>query len=60
MGAAHTHCEGLDQCYSGEAGCYSGPTSCPAGGGTLMSYCHLLGGCTASAHFHPVQEESAR
>jgi hypothetical protein len=45
----------IDQCFSGELNCYSGPTSCPAaadytGGsftstGTIMSYCHLLGGC---------------
>jgi uncharacterized repeat protein (TIGR01451 family) len=57
----------IDTCYSGEAGCYSGPTSCPApfpitpinGGpvanvtGTLMSYCHMLGGCQAFSVFHP-------
>ena len=48
--------------YAGESGCYSGATSCPAPQtingvtnvrGTLMSYCHLLGGCSASAVFHP-------
>jgi uncharacterized repeat protein (TIGR01451 family) len=57
----------IDKCYSGESGCYSGPTSCPTpftitpinGGpvvnvkGTLMSYCHLLAGCSASPVFHP-------
>jgi hypothetical protein len=57
----------VDQCYNAEAGCYSGPTSCPSpftidpvnGGsvsgvtGTLMSYCHLLSGCSASKIFHP-------
>ncbi len=57
----------IDTCYSGEGGCYVGPTSCPApftitpinGGpvtnvtGTLMSYCHMLSGCSASAVFHP-------
>jgi hypothetical protein len=56
-----------DTCYSGESGCYTGATSCPAaftidplnGGavsnvrGTLMSYCHLLGGCPVTAVFHP-------
>ena len=46
MGTQHTHCYNppLDHCYSGEQGCYSGPTSLPPGGGTLMSYCHLLPG----------------
>ena len=57
----------IDKCYSGEGGCYVGPTSCPDpftitpinGGpvtnvtGTLMSYCHMLSGCTAAAVFHP-------
>jgi hypothetical protein len=57
----------IDTCYSGEAGCYSGTTSCPTpftitpvnGGpvtnvtGTLMSYCHMLSGCSASPVFHP-------
>jgi cysteine-rich repeat protein len=46
LGTEHTHCYNppLDHCYSGESGCYSGPTSLPAGGGTIMSYCHLLAG----------------
>jgi uncharacterized repeat protein (TIGR01451 family) len=57
----------IDKCYSGEWGCYSGPTSCPSPftidpvngepesnvRGTLMSYCHLLGGCEARPIFHP-------
>lgn len=67
FGSPHTHCpfDGappIDSCYNGEGGCYSGATSCPApvtmGGianvtGTLMSYCHLLGGCNAFLVFHP-------
>ncbi|MDY7093561.1 MAG: M12 family metallo-peptidase [Acidobacteriota bacterium] len=54
----HSHCyEGVggspsavDQCYSGQcgqSGCYCGGTSLPGSGpgtGTIMSYCHLLGG----------------
>jgi cysteine-rich repeat protein len=49
LGSQHTHCytPPIDRCYSGEPSnelytCYSGPTSLPAGGGSLMSYCHLL------------------
>jgi hypothetical protein len=66
FGSAHTHCyltpTPIDTCYSGESGCYSGTTSCPAPQtingvanvrGTLMSYCHLLGGCSSSTVFHP-------
>lgn len=46
FGSPHTHCYDppLDHCYRYEAGCYSGPISLPVGGGTIMSYCHLLGG----------------
>jgi uncharacterized repeat protein (TIGR01451 family) len=58
----------VDSCYSAENGCYSGTTSCPTpftitpvnGGpvanvtGTLMSYCHILSGCSASPVFHPL------
>lgn len=52
----HTHCynglEGnsspVDQCYSGESGCYAGTQGLPGPSGvrsgTIMSYCHLLGG----------------
>ena len=57
----------VDTCFNSEPGCYSGPTSCPTpftiapmnGGpvpeveGTLMSYCHLLSGCSVSPVFHP-------
>jgi cysteine-rich repeat protein len=51
LGSDHTHCytPPVDHCYSGEQKspgvfCYVGPTSVPAGGGTIMSYCHLLPG----------------
>jgi hypothetical protein len=66
FGSSHTHCyltpTPIDTCYAGESGCYSGATSCPAPQtisgvanvrGTLMSYCHTLGGCTSSSVFHP-------
>ena len=65
VGSLHTHCyltpTPIDMCYSGESGCYSGATSCPAPQtingvpnvrGTLMSYCHLLSGCSSSSVFH--------
>lgn len=48
----HSHCyiPEVDRCYGGESGCYSGAESLPAGGqGSLMSYCHLLGGESALA-----------
>lgn len=60
----HTHCYGnvggnanpVDQCYNGEAGnagCFSGTQVLPggAGSGTLMSYCHLLGGGFNNVNF---------
>ncbi len=65
FGSNHTHCyltpTPIDTCYNAQAGCYSGGTSCPAetningvlARGTLMSYCHLLGGCRADRVFHP-------
>jgi hypothetical protein len=64
FGTRHTHCytPPIDECYNLESGCYSGPTSCPAPStvqgvtnvlGTVMSYCHLLGGCTSAEVFHP-------
>jgi hypothetical protein len=63
FGSPHTHCYSpvIDNCYNLENGCYSGATACPASTtingvsakGTLMSYCHLLGGgCTADKVFH--------
>jgi hypothetical protein len=64
MGSPHTHCYSSpapDRCYAGES-CYTGATSCPApqtingvGGvtGTIMGYCHMLGGCSSSLVFHP-------
>jgi hypothetical protein len=68
FGSPHTHCYnklGLvnpDNCFNTEPGCFSGTPVCPAAGtyqgvpnvlGTLMSYCHLLGGCSSSLVFHP-------
>ena len=64
FGSPHTHCYSppVDNCYNAEGGCYSGGTSCPAATtingvtnvrGTIMSYCHLLGGCSSSSVFHP-------
>src|SRR4029450_5083545 len=49
----HGNARPIDQCYGGESGCYSGGTSLPgpAGtrSGTIMSYCHLVGGYGAIA-----------
>ncbi len=57
--SGHTHCyqniggnaAAVDNCYAGQCGttgCYCGATSLPGaagtGSGTIMSYCHLLGG----------------
>jgi hypothetical protein len=61
FGSPHSHCynglEGssspIDQCYGSESGCYSGAASLPgpagARSGTIMSYCHLIGGYGAIA-----------
>jgi hypothetical protein len=54
-----------DNCFSGESfagqACFAGAPQCPATAtyqgvsarGTLMSYCHLLAGCSAEPVFHP-------
>jgi hypothetical protein len=56
FGSRHTHCysPAVDGCYASETGCYAGtaglPAGCSAGQGcgTIMSYCHLLGGSYAN------------
>ena len=56
LGSPHTHCysPAVDQCSNAGSNCYQGPLSCPAdGAGTVMSYCHSLGGCDADSEFHP-------
>lgn len=62
FGSPHTHCYSVDQCYNAEPGCFGGTPSCPAPAtyngvsnvrGTVMSYCHNLGGCNSSEVFHP-------
>ncbi|MEM1204451.1 MAG: M12 family metallo-peptidase [Acidobacteriota bacterium] len=59
----HTHCYNgignpspIDQCYGVQQGCYAGGASLPcgsagAGCGTIMSYCHLLGGGISNIGF---------
>jgi hypothetical protein len=54
-GSPHTHCYSppIDHCYASESGCYAGPVENPGpGGGTIMSYCHLLGWNYVSFVFH--------
>jgi hypothetical protein len=64
FGSVHTHCYSppIDNCWNTEPGCYTGPQSCPAPTtingvanvyGTIMGYCHLLGGCSTEMVFHP-------
>ena len=61
FGSVHTHCyvPPVDKCYAGEAGCYSGPTSVPPEKGTVMSYCHLIGGYSAVKMFLGVTGETS-
>ena len=56
MGSRHTHCYSppVDECSTSGSGCFDGDPACPASGhGTIMSYCHLMGGCGSAAEFHP-------
>ena len=61
FGSPHTHCyvPPVDKCWSGEGGCYSGPVSIPPEKGTIMSYCHQLGGYAAIKMFLGVPAESS-
>lgn len=51
--SSHTHCIGVDPATYGRSyvdlcydagGCYNGANAVPAEKGTIMSYCHLMGG----------------
>jgi hypothetical protein len=55
FGSPHTHCYSppIDKCYNQEAGCYSGAVVDPGvEGGTIMSYCQLLGWSRINLIFH--------
>ena len=58
----HTHCyvPPVDMCYNAEGGCYSGPTSVPPELGTIMSYCHLIGGYAAIKLYLGVPGETSQ
>ncbi len=45
FGSPHTHCyePPVDECYAVEEGCYAGTIRVPSEGGSLMSYCSLVG-----------------
>jgi hypothetical protein len=45
FGSPHTHCyePPVDECYAVEEGCYAGTIRVPPEGGSLMSYCSLVG-----------------
>jgi len=55
----HSHCYAgypsagfteVDRCWGTEGGCYSGSTGLPVGGqGSIMSYCHQIGGMSVIA-----------
>ncbi len=62
FGSRHTHCYSppVDQCYASQPGCYSGPTSVPPEKGTIMSYCHLIGGYSAIKLFFGVTGEPSQ
>lgn len=55
FGSPHTHCYSppIDECYNQESGCYSGSVVDPGvEGGTIMSYCQLLGWSRINLVFH--------
>ncbi|HQR44667.1 MAG TPA: M12 family metallo-peptidase [Thermoanaerobaculia bacterium] len=59
FGSPHTHCYSppVDCCYNQECNC--GSTSVPPEKGTIMSYCHLLGGYSAIKMYLGVVGESS-
>ena len=47
FGLKHSHCDGIDMCWSGPAPCYVGPTYCPTQPGSVMSLC-FNGACAGT------------